>query len=247
MTVKWRTGVRTSLLYLVSIVAGFVLAYLIVAFFIFPSGVVPRDVKVPNVTGLMFDDAVQRLVQAGFRGEQGEQRYNNSAPKSTVLEQTPPPGSKEPVGATVTLAVSGGQRLATVPALAGMSKIEAQLLLEKEGFDVGETTESPSDAPRGSVIGSRPVAGARVNVPGTVSLVLSDGGTALVMPDLVGRDVDAAKQTLTQLGVKDIKIVYDAAAVGPKGAIVGQSPVPNATMFPGSSVQLRVVGDGSTP
>lgn len=247
MMAKWRSGVRTSLLYLVGIAAGFALAYLIVAFFIFPSSVVPRDVKVPNVTGLMFDDAVQRLVQAGFRGEKGEQRFNNSAPKMTVLEQSPPPGSKELVGATVTLAVSGGQRLATVPSLAGMSKIEAQMLLEKQGFDVGETSESPSDAPRGSVIGTRPAAGAQVSVPSTVSLVLSEGGIVLQMPDLISRDVDAARQTLTQLGLRDIKIVYDPAAAGAKGTIVGQSPVANATILPGSSVQLRVVGEGPTP
>ena len=247
MTFKWRSTVRTSLVYLVSIAAGFALAYLIVAFFIFPAGMVPRDVKVPNVTGLIYDDAVQRLVQAGFHGEKGEQRYDNSAPKLTVLEQTPPPGSKEQIGATVTLAVSGGQRLATVPSLAGLTKIEGQMLLEKQGFDVGESSESPSDVPRGSVIGSRPAAGAQVSVPGTVSLVLSSGGTALQMPDLIGRDVDAAKQTLTQLGVREIKVVVDPVAVGAKGSIVGQSPVPNATIFPGSSVQLRVVGDPPTP
>lgn len=247
MTIKWRSGVRTSLLYLISIVAGFALAYLVVAFFIFPSSVVPRDVKVPNVTGLAFDDAVQRLDQAGFKSEKGEQRFNNSTPKMTVLEQSPPPGSKEQVGATVTLAVSGGQRLATVPSLAGMTKVEAQMLLEKEGFDVGETSESPSNAPRGSVIATRPAAGARVSVPSTVSLVLSEGASALVMPDLIGRDVDAARQTLTQLGVRDIKLLYDPSAQGAKGAIVGQSPVPNATMFPGSSVQLRVTGEGPTP
>ena len=76
---SWRSNVRTSLVYLVSIVAGFALAWLIVAFVVFPTGVVPRDVKVPNVTGLMFDEAEQRLAQAGFKAEQGEQRFNNSA------------------------------------------------------------------------------------------------------------------------------------------------------------------------
>ena len=65
----------------------------------FPRGVIPRDVKVPNVTGLDFDEAAQRLAQAGFKAEQGEQRYNNSAPKMTVLEQSPPPGAREGVGA----------------------------------------------------------------------------------------------------------------------------------------------------
>ena len=34
----WRARVRTSLVYLVSIAAGFALSYLVVAFVVFPSG-----------------------------------------------------------------------------------------------------------------------------------------------------------------------------------------------------------------
>ena len=244
---NWRSTVRTSLVYLVAVVAGFALSYLIVAFVVFPSGVIPRDVKVPNVTGLMYDEAVQRLAQAGFQGEQGEQRYNNSAPKNTVLEQSPPPGAREGVGNPVTLVISGGQRLATVPTVTGMTKIEAQALLEKEGFDVGDATEATSNAPRGSVIATRPAAGSQVSVPSTISLVLSGGAAAIQMPDLMNRNVDAARQLLMQLGVRSVKIMWDPAAIGAQGSIVGQSPVPNATMLPGSSVQLRVAGTAATP
>src|SRR3954463_14690750 len=142
---SWRTGVRTSLVYLVAIIAGFAAAYLVVAFLIFPAGVIPRDVKIPNVTGLNLDEAVQRLAQAGFKGEQGEQRYNSSAPKMTVLEQSPPPGTREGVGSPVTLVVSGGQRLVAIPVVTGMTKTEAVAELEKAGFDVGDATETPSN------------------------------------------------------------------------------------------------------
>src|SRR5262249_23940931 len=74
----WRARFPSSLVYLVAIVAGFSLAYLLVAFVVFPAGVIPREVEVPNVTGLDFDEAAQGLAQAGFKAEQGEQRYNNS-------------------------------------------------------------------------------------------------------------------------------------------------------------------------
>jgi beta-lactam-binding protein with PASTA domain len=244
----WRARVRTSLVYLVSIAAGFAISYLIVAFFIFPSGVIPKDVKVPNVTGLMYDEAIQRLSQAGFKGEQGEQRFNNSAPKMTVLEQSPPPGAREGLGNPVTLVVSGGQRIISVPIVTGMTKIEAQAVLEKEGFDVGEANEAPSNAPRGTVIATRPAAGAQVSVPSTVSLVLSGGAATIQMPSLIGRDVDGARQTLTQLGVREVKLVWDPMAIGAHGTVVGQNPVASATLLPGSSVQLRVAGDGvATP
>ena len=241
---SWRTSVRTSLVYLVSLLAGFALAWLVVAFVIFPSGAVPRDVKVPNVTGLMFDEAAQRLAQSGFKAEQGDQRYDNSAPKLTVVEQSPAPGSREAVGSTITLVVSGGQRIVSVPMVTGMTRIEAQVLLEKDGFDVGDVGEADSDSPIGTVVATRPAAGAQVSVPSSVSLVLSRGpaATTLQMPNLVGRDVAAARQVLSQLGVRDVQVSYEPMAPSPQGTVAGQSPAANATILPGAAVQLRVAG-----
>jgi beta-lactam-binding protein with PASTA domain len=246
---SWRSKVRTSLLYLVSIAAGFALAWLIVAFVVFPTGVVPRDVKVPNVTGLMFDEAEQRLAQAGFTAEQGEQRYNNSAPKMTVLEQNPPPGAREGIGNPIVLVVSGGQRLATVPTVTGMTRIEAQVRLEQDGFDVGEAAEANSSAPRGTVVGTRPAAGSQVAVPSTITLILSRGPEAVAtqMPSLMGRDVSGARMVLSQLGVREVTVTWDPMATGPSGTIVGQSPVPGATILPGATVQLRVAGAEPAP
>ncbi|MDB4887471.1 MAG: hypothetical protein JWN79_2909 [Gemmatimonadetes bacterium] len=237
---SWRSRVRTSLVYLVSIVAGFALAYLVVAFVVFPAGVVPRDVKVPNVTGLMFDEAEQRLSQAGFKAEQGEQRYNNSSPKMTVLEQSPPPGAREGVGNTVTLTVSGGQRLTSVPTVTGMSRADAQAALEKQGFDVGDVTESPSNAAQGTVIATRPAAGAQVSVPSTIGLVIAAPAATVNMPDLMGQNVDGARLVLQQMRVRNVQVVRDQSSVGPPGSVVGQSPVPNAALPPGATVTLRV-------
>lgn len=244
---NWRSTVRTSLLYLVAIAAGFAISYLVVAFVVFPGGVIPRDVKVPNVAGLNYDEAVQRLAQAGFTGEQGEQRYNSSAPKMTVLEQSPPPGSREGVGALVTLVVSGGTRMSAVPTVTGMAKADAQVLLEKAGFDIGEPTEANSNSARGTVIATRPAAGSQVSVPSTISLVISAGAATVEMPDLVGRSFEAARQTLTQLGMQRISVVYDPVALNASGTVVGQTPVARATILPGGLVQLRVAGEARTP
>jgi beta-lactam-binding protein with PASTA domain len=243
----WRARFRRSLVYLVAIVAGFSLAYLLVAFVIFPAGVIPRDVRVPNVMGLGFDEAAQRLAQAGFKTEQGEQRYNNSAPKMTVLEQSPPPGAREGIGATITLVVSGGQRMVTVPTVTGMTRIEAQVLLEKEGFEVGDVQEAQSTSPPGMVIGTRPAAGSAVSVPSTVSIVLSVGTPTPSMPDLMGRDIDAARQVLSQLGVRSFSIVREPGGPGALGTVVGQTPVSGATIAPGMTVTLRVVSEPTPP
>jgi beta-lactam-binding protein with PASTA domain len=101
-----RTSLRGSLPYAVTIVGGFLLAYLIVAFFVFPSGVIPGNAKVPNVIGLQFDDAAKRLARVGFKAERGEEQYREATPVATVLAQDPQPGSKEPEGTAVVLVVS---------------------------------------------------------------------------------------------------------------------------------------------
>ena len=101
-----RTSVRRSLPYAVTIVGGFLLAYLIVAFLIFPSGVVPGDAKVPNVGVLMFDDAAKRLAAVGFKAERGDAEYREATPPGTVLAQDPRAGTKQPEGSAVTLTVS---------------------------------------------------------------------------------------------------------------------------------------------
>ena len=67
-----RSRFRGSLPYAVAVIGGFLLAYLIVAFLIFPSGVIPGNAKVPNVTGLPYNDAAKRLAEVGFKAERGD-------------------------------------------------------------------------------------------------------------------------------------------------------------------------------
>jgi beta-lactam-binding protein with PASTA domain len=103
-----RTRFRGSLPYAVAVIGGFLIAYLIVAFVIFPSGVIPGNAKVPNVTGLTYEAASKRLAEVGFKAERGEARFHPASPKETVLEQDPRAGTRDAEGAVVTLVVSAG-------------------------------------------------------------------------------------------------------------------------------------------
>ncbi len=105
---SWRSATRRLVPYLVAMAGGFMLSYLVVAFFVFPSGVVPKDEEVPSVVGLAYGEAEAQLIRKGFRVEQGESRVHPAAPKLTVLEQDPPGGGRELMGTTVRLTVSAG-------------------------------------------------------------------------------------------------------------------------------------------
>jgi beta-lactam-binding protein with PASTA domain len=104
----WRARTRGVLPYLIVGGTGFVLAYLFVFLFIFPSRLIPDDRPVPNVVGLPTDDATRVLGDAGFNAVVGEQRVNASVPPMTVLDQRPAASAVKPKGTQVVLDVSLG-------------------------------------------------------------------------------------------------------------------------------------------
>lgn len=238
---SWRGRLRRLLPYVIALVSGFALAYLIVAFFVFPAGVIPAEVRVPNVIGLTYADAVQQLQQRGLSAERGESRYHNAAPKGTVLEQSPAPGGKEAPNTRVTLVVSGGQRYATVPGVIGMSRELALNALESAGFDAGVVSERPSNEPRGAVIDSRPRPGTQAPIPSAVSLVLSAGPTTVIVPDVVGRSLGDARLLLRQVGLAVGDVQWGLGAVADASAgVVAQSPPAGSQAASGSRVNLSV-------
>lgn len=241
MTLRGR--LRRGLPYVLALAGGFLLAYLIVAFFVFPAGFIPQDVRVPNVIGLTYSDAVTRLEQKGLKAERGETRFHNAAPKGTVLDQTPAPESKEVPGIRVNLVVSGGQKFGTIPGVIGMSRELALNALDVAGFDAGEVSERSSNEPRGAVIDARPRPGTQAPMPSAVALVISAGPTTVIVPDVVGRPLSDATLLLRQVGLAVGDIQYAAlgnAVTDASASVVSQSPPAGSQAAAGSRVNISV-------
>ena len=238
---NWRGAIRRFIPYLIAIVGGFLLAYLIAAFVFFPSGVISQDLKVPNVIGLDLATAQQRLKQGGFDSDLGETRFHATAPKGTVLDQNPPPGTKDAGGTKVILAISGGQRMGSVPNVVGMARPDAERVLDQAGFDVGDVSEQPSQSARGEVLDTRPKPGTETPIPGPVQLVLSGGPQTIQVPDVVGRTFGQARQLLQQLGLTVGDVTTPNGGSPDAGEIVSsQSPAAGAQVVAGSRIALKV-------
>jgi beta-lactam-binding protein with PASTA domain len=236
-----RLRLRRSLPYAIAIIGGFLAAYLIVAFLVFPSGVIPRDIRVPNVTGLAFDDAVRRLAERGLRGIKGDERFHAASPKGTVLEQNPGAGSRDVEGAQVSLSVSIGQQTGRVPPVNGATRADAERMLEEAGYDVGDVTERPSGSPAGQVIESTPRAGSEALIPSAVSLVVSTGPTVVLIPNVVGMPVAQAKLLLENAGlvVSDIRTPTGDPIDDPNAIVTSVTPAPGAQVPASSRVSVQ--------
>ncbi len=239
---NWRGTMRRTFAFLVVAVAGFMLAYLVAAFVVFPSGgVIPEDATVPAVTGLAIDAAETELRRAGFQPEQGETRFHPSAPKGTVLEQSPAAGSKELTGTRVVLAVSGGQASQPVPNVVGMTPDAAEQALQAAGFDISATEGQSSQQPVGEVIDTRPRPGTSVTVPSSVVLVVSSGQSMATMPDVVGLSLAAAQAQIAAAGLVAGDIAYEPAPG--VSIITTQSPAAGTQLPLQTRVSLRLTGE----
>jgi beta-lactam-binding protein with PASTA domain len=238
--VNWRALPRRAFPYLIAAVGGFLIAYVAVFLFAFPAEVLPDDGILPKVVGKTFEDASAILQKTGFVAQQGESRYHKNIPANIVLQQDPPAGSRQKRGTSVVLALSAGQKTAEVPVTSNMSQQQARIAIENTGLTMGNVSEQLSDSPRGLVISSSPPPGTRMDLPGSVDIVLSKGPATIQVPDLYGRSVGEARSMIEQLGLRIAGISRDTSSLQPENTIIRQLPAAGQTVSAGGPVSLTV-------
>jgi eukaryotic-like serine/threonine-protein kinase len=237
---NWRALPRRAFPYLIAAAGGFLIAYTAVFLFAFPAEVLPDDGILPNVVGKTFEDASVALQKEGFPAQQGESRFHKTIPANIVLQEDPPAGSRQKRGTSVVLALSAGQKSAEVPVTTNMSQQQARITIENTGLVMGGISEQLSDAPRGLVIATSPPAGTKVELPGTVDIVLSKGPASVNMPDLYGRSVGEARSMVEQIGLRIAGVSRDTSSLQPENTVIRQMPAAGQTISAGGAVSLTV-------
>jgi N-acetylmuramoyl-L-alanine amidase len=145
-------------------------------------------VRVPSLTGLDQATAKTKLTEVGLKFAIGDHRFSANAPVGTVLGQDPVPGTQVSEGAVVTVAVSGGSEVFSLPDVTGLLLDAARAKLKDRGLVV-EYSTSPSDKDQGTVLSSLPAPGQQVETGDTIRLTIAAGasGTDITLPsDLTG-------------------------------------------------------------
>ncbi|MBI3962542.1 MAG: PASTA domain-containing protein, partial [Deinococcus sp.] len=136
-----------------------------------------RFTVVPALEGLTRPaaEAVLRLV--GLTMPEAEERYDPTKPLGSVLEQSLPPGTRLSPGTPISLVINqnAGFGWITVPDLEGLSRDQAQQLLEGLGLRAEQTgTERSSRFARNLVLSQTERAGLAVRPGSTVHFVVND-------------------------------------------------------------------------
>jgi beta-lactam-binding protein with PASTA domain len=142
-------------------------------------------VEVPNVKGMLIDEARTKMEKLGLQVQVKEVRSEIVEQKGSVITQDPGPSSIVEVGSTVTLFVSkveARSSLVPVPDFdfepvkkKFFTYDQARETLQDEDFKVTRRNESSSVVPKDTVIKTEPPANTLVEPESRVTVVVSSG------------------------------------------------------------------------
>jgi eukaryotic-like serine/threonine-protein kinase len=196
-----------------------------------------RYTTVPKVTGISAAAAQSDLRNAGLTPAMGKAQFNNQMAKGLVIGTDPASGSRLAKGGKVTLIVSAGPHMITMPQVTGQPLTSAQAAIKHAGLVPGKVKLVPSATiGAGIVIATRPDAGASWPQPKPVTLTVSAGPP---LPDFVGQQKAVAEQWASANGVS-LNEVTAKSSDQPAGTVLKQSVAPGSAFSKGQVITIDI-------
>ncbi len=199
----------------------------------------PATVAVPLVEGIAQDRATELLEAEGLTVAT-RQAPSNDIEEGNVINQRPDPGARVDPGTEVTITISSGLDLVTVPNVTRDDILEATVVLEDLNL-IPITNEVFSRQPPGTVVRQIPDAGERVD-PGTeVELRVSQGRRPVELESFVGQLQEDAVRSIEEAGLT--AELEQMESEEPVGTVLEQRPAAGSQITRGAVVVL-VVSEG---
>jgi serine/threonine-protein kinase len=201
----------------------------------------PSYVTLPNVVLQPVTKAKKTLEKLGV-DVVIHKVFNEDAPAGLVISQKPTAGHTVPGGTKVTLEVSEGPAIRTVPDLKGLPLEGAAFRLGQAGLALGKLSlTDDASVPQGSVISTNPPAGQQRQRDTPVDIVVSSGAPAVGVPDLTGVDQKTATDRLTAVGLLAGEVIQVGTVADPlDGKVISQVPAAGTLLKPGQVVTLTI-------
>ena len=135
-----------------------------------------QKVEVPKLKNYSESKAVEKLNEKGFTSVDIQRVYSSSEAAGTVIDSSPQETTKQYPDTVITLIVSDGPvpEQIIIPDVSGKSYEKAKADLEALRFQT-ERSDEPGDLEAGTVIGTDPLPGNKVQVNKKIKIKVSDG------------------------------------------------------------------------
>jgi eukaryotic-like serine/threonine-protein kinase len=174
-------------------IAGLVIVFTIVTiglFVFYKNYMGVPIVEVPDLVGMNFEKGEKVAAQVGLHLEpQPERIHHPEIPEGGIISQYPPAGERIRQTRSLTVTLSKGPAILTMPDLFNISLREAEVIINNHNLVIGEKEYLyTNEMPEGYIINQEPAPGEEINIDTNINLVISSGPSPIMIsvPNLIG-------------------------------------------------------------
>ena len=201
----------------------------------------PKDILLPNLTGLTVDEAKAKVAELKFTINVQEEKYDLEIPEGKIISQEPKYQDNFTVkeGTTINVVVSKGQEIVKVTKLVGKTKDEARKELKELGLEMELEEEYNDEIEAGIIVEQDKQEGEEVLAGSKIKLKASLGIEQVEVPDLTGLSEEEAKAKITEAKLKWIRT--DKIKDSSKGkGVVGQNISAKSMVSKNSEITITI-------
>ena len=203
----------------------------------------PKEVPIPDLRGKTAEEAENILSQNGIKIEYLDEEYSKEVEAGKIISQEPPYKQNYNIkeGSTIKVIISKGAELTTMPKVVGMTKDEAIEELKAYNLKAEVIEETSQEVQEGYITKQDIEPETTIDAGETVKIYVSIG-TGLeqkIVPSVVGKQLEAAQKTLTDLNLK-VEVEYGEDTTKPNGQVLAQNIVSGTVLDEGSTIVITV-------
>jgi eukaryotic-like serine/threonine-protein kinase len=210
-------------------------------FLVLPGLISPKDVTIPDVSGMEADEAIAKIESAGLLVDEEIESTHEEIEEGKVIKTNPEEGStvKEETG--VTLYISIGKEKFGLSDYTGRKYDDVMRFLENQNFKDIKITEVFDDSDPGTILSQNPENGEEVVPEDTIlEFEVSKGQEKIILKDLTQSNTKGAQDYVDSVGLTldASEQKYDDTI--PAGNIISQTPPPGTEMKKGDRVSVVI-------
>ncbi len=200
-----------------------------------------ETIPMVNVVGLYKTAAEEQMKKNGFTNYTFQEQTDATVEKGYVISQSVDDGTAITKDTAITIVISSGKEMTSVPNVVNYEDSQATTLLEEAGLKVTHGYAYDDNVEKDHVISSDPVAGTEVEEGSTVKIIISNGKEqkTVPVPKLEGMSEADAAAKLTELNLVGAP-TYEYSDTVKEGQVISQDPAVNTEVNEQSTVSYVV-------
>ncbi len=209
--------------------------------FLLPNLMSPKDVTIPDVSGMKFDDAVTSLVSKGFVIGKTNDIPDDTIEKGKVIKTDPSARTTAKEGSKINLYTSTGKKKYELSDYTTRQYNDVVSLLGNKDFKDISKTEVNDESDPGTIIEQDPPAGTKVTPESTsLKFTVSKGPKKIILKDLTQYNSTAAVDYAQSFGLSIDTNQQQYNDTIPAGMVISQSPPAGTEMHKGDKVTVVI-------